>query len=269
MPTPQIQTTARTSATHLLSKVPEVTVYFWVIKVLCTTVGETFADYLNFTLGLGLSNTTYVMGAGLVAALLLQFRARRYSPGIYWLAVVLISVVGTLITDTLTDAMGVPLPASTVAFAVLLGVVFTAWYAVEKTLSIHSIRTPRRETFYWLAILVTFALGTAAGDLVAEQYAVGYGPSILLFGAAIAVVAIGYQAGRINAVLAFWIAYVLTRPLGASIGDYLSQARADGGLGLGATVTSVLFLAAISGLVVFLTVTRRDAEPADLEAAEA
>jgi uncharacterized membrane-anchored protein len=243
---------------HLLNKVPEVTLYFWLIKVLCTTVGETFADYLNETLGFGLTNTTIVMGLAFLAALAVQFRARRYVPWIYWLTVVLISVFGTLITDNLTDGHGVPTTVTTPIFAVLLAVSFTAWYLVERTLSIHTIRTPRREAFYWLAILFTFALGTAGGDMLSEQLGLGYPTAVLIFAAAIGVVVVAHYGFRLGAVLSFWLAYILTRPLGASIGDYLSQARKDGALGLGTTATSVIFLAAILALVIYLTVTRSD-----------
>lgn len=245
----------------MLNKVPEVTLYFWIIKILCTTVGETAADFLNAKLGLGLTNTTYVMGSLLVVVLLLQFKARKYVPSVYWLAVVLLSVVGTLITDNLVDNFGVPLQATTIAFAIALAVTFAVWYASEKTLSIHSIYTTRREVFYWLAILFTFALGTAAGDLTAEQLKLGYLVSALLFAALIAAVTVAYYGFRLNAVLAFWIAYILTRPLGASIGDYLSQTPANGGLGLGKTMTTVLFLGLILALVVYLTMTRRDELP--------
>jgi uncharacterized membrane-anchored protein len=253
----------------MLNKVPEVTLYFWLIKVLCTTVGETAADYLNANLGLGLTNTTYVMGALLIVALAVQFRKRQYVPSVYWLAVVLISVVGTLITDNLTDNFGVALETTTIIFSIALAVTFAAWFASERTLSIHTICTSRREGFYWLAILFTFALGTAAGDLIAERLAVGYWKSALIFGAAIALIALAHYRLRLNAVLAFWLAYILTRPLGASIGDYVSQTRADGGLGLGTTGTSVLFLATILALVVYLTVTRRDVIPTSTPAMEA
>jgi uncharacterized membrane-anchored protein len=242
----------------LISKVPEVTAYFWIIKVLATTVGETAADFLNTNLGLGLTNTTYVMAALLGAALIAQFRAARYIPALYWLAVVLISVVGTLITDNLTDNLGISLVVTTCVFAVVLAITFAAWFASERTLSIHSILTVRREAFYWLAVLFTFALGTAAGDLTAERLSVGYWQSAVLFGAIIAVIALAHYRLGLDAVLAFWLAYILTRPLGASLGDYLSQARADGGLGLGTTLTSVLFLAAIVAVVSYVTVTRRD-----------
>lgn len=245
----------------MANKVPEVTIFFWVIKVLATTVGETAADFLNDTMGLGLSGTSLVMGALLVVVLVAQFRARRYVPGVYWLAVVLISVVGTLITDNLTDNLGVPLPVTTAVFAVALAATFAMWFASERTLSIHSIVTSRREGFYWLVILFTFALGTAAGDLLAERLALGYWPSAVMFGAAIALIAVAHWRLGLGAVVAFWAAYVLTRPLGASLGDFLSQARADGGLGLGTTVTSVIFLLAILATVTYLARTRRDQLP--------
>ena len=153
----------------MLNKVPEVTLYFWVIKVLCTTVGETAADFLNDNLGLGLTTTTFVMSAVLAVALVFQFRLRRYVPGVYWLAVVLISIVGTLITDNLTDNFGISLVTTTIVFSAVLAATFAVWWASERTLSIHTIVTTRREAFYWLAVLFTFALGTAAGDLVAER----------------------------------------------------------------------------------------------------
>ncbi|MGI8511059.1 MAG: COG4705 family protein [Solirubrobacteraceae bacterium] len=242
----------------MLNKVPEVTLYFWVIKILCTTVGETAADYLNVNLGFGLTNTTYVVSGVLAIALIFQFRLRRYVPPVYWLAVVLISVVGTLITDNMVDNLGVALTTSTTVFAVALAVTFAAWYTSERTLSIHTIVTTKREAFYWLTVLFTFALGTAAGDLLAEKVNLGYWKSALVFGAAIGVVAFAHYVLRLNAILAFWLAYILTRPLGASIGDYLSQSRKDGGLALGTTGTSVLFLLAISGVVAYLTITKRD-----------
>jgi uncharacterized membrane-anchored protein len=249
---------------EMLNKVPEVTIYFWVIKILCTTVGETAADLLNENLGLGLTRTSYIMAALLIVTLVFQFRARRYIPGIYWLAVVLISVVGTLISDNLTDNYGVTLETTTTVFAVCLAIVFGAWYAVERTLSIHSIVTTRREGFYWLAILFTFALGTSAGDLAAERLELGFFVSVLLFAGLILAVTIAHLRFKLNAVLSFWIAYILTRPLGASIGDFLSQPRKDGGQGLGTIATSCIFLGAILALVVYLTRTRRDLERVEL-----
>jgi uncharacterized membrane-anchored protein len=246
---------------RMLNKVPEITLYFWVIKVLCTTVGETAADYLNSNLGLGLSGTSFVMSAVLIGALVAQFATRRYRPGIYWLAVVLISVVGTLISDNLVDGYGVPLQTTTIVFGVALAITFAVWYGSERTLSIHTIVTTRREAFYWLAVLFTFALGTSAGDYLSEQLALGYLNALFLFAGAIAVVAVAHSVFRINAILSFWIAYILTRPLGASIGDYMSQAKADGGLGLGTTVTSFIFLAIILALVVYLATTKVDVIP--------
>ncbi|MBC9725270.1 hypothetical protein [Streptomyces sp. TRM68367] len=240
------------------NKVPEITVYFWVIKVLCTTVGETAADLLNEKAGLGLTGVSLLMSVLLAAVLVVQFRTSAYRAGVYWLAVALISVVGTLISDNLTDNMGVPLETSTTVFAIVLAVVFAAWYRSEHTLSIHSIDTVRRESYYWLAVLFTFALGTAAGDLVSERMNLGYWLSAGLFALAIGAVAVAHFALGLDAVWSFWIAYVLTRPLGASVGDYLSQPTNGGGLGLGTVVTSALFLAVILGLVVFLAVTRRD-----------
>jgi len=240
------------SMSHLLNKVPEVTIWFWIIKVLCTTVGETAADYLSTTLNLGLTGTTLVMSVALAGVLVWQFKSKQYVPGIYWLAVVLISVVGTLITDNLTDRFNVNLVTSTSIFAVALAVVFAAWQAKERTLSIHSIRTARREAFYWLTILFTFALGTAAGDLVAEKINIGYWKSALVFSGLIAVVTIAHKAFHANAIAAFWAGYILTRPLGASIGDYMSQAKADGGLGIGTTGTSIVFLGVIGLVVIYM-----------------
>ncbi len=242
----------------MLNKVPEVILSFWVIKILCTTVGETFADFLNTKLNFGLTGTSLIMGVLLVIALIFQFRAKRYIPSIYWLAVVLISVFGTLITDNLIDNFGISLVTTTSIFAVALAAIFAGWYAVEKTLSIHSITTIRRESFYWLTILFTFALGTAAGDLVAEKLALGYMISALLFVGLIAAVTVAHFRFKLNAVLAFWVAYILTRPLGASIGDYLSQPTDNGGLGLGTVVTSALFLLTILATVTYLTITKKD-----------
>ncbi len=274
-----MQTVATTPASptngkwrQMLNKVPEVTLYFWIIKILCTTVGETASDYLSTSLNFGLTITTLITGTLLAIVLFFQFRARKYIPSIYWLAIVLISVVGTQITDNLTDNFGVSLETTTLVFSVVLAIVFAVWYAVEKTLSIHSIVTTGREAFYWLAILFTFALGTAAGDLTAEYFQLGYLVSLGIFAGLIALITASHYGLKAymgehhrhlsrNAVLAFWLAYILTRPLGASIGDYLSQAQSDGGLGLGTTITSFIFLAAILALVVFLTLTREDETP--------
>jgi uncharacterized membrane-anchored protein len=251
--------TARTPMLNtMLSKVPEVTVFFWIIKILCTTVGETAADYLNTVLKLGLTGTTLVMGVLLAAVLVWQFRLRKYVPGVYWLAVVLVSVVGTLITDNLTDNFGVSLWTTTIIFSVVLAAVFFAWYRSEKTLSIHSVLTTRREMFYWLAVLFTFALGTAAGDLVAEKLNLGYWKSALMFAGLIGAVALAHVYLRLGSVLAFWTAYILTRPLGASLGDYMSQDKDAGGLALGTLGTSAIFLTAILAVVIYLSLTKKD-----------
>lgn len=258
------------------SKVPEVTIYFWIIKIMATTVGESFADLLSDTLGLGLTITTIVMVGALAVALYFQFRARAYVPKLYWLAVTLISVAGTLITDNLTDQLGVPLEVSTAVFAVALIATFIIWYANEKTLSIHSITSTKRESFYWLAILFTFALGTAAGDLTAEKLGLGYAVSALIYAVMIGVVAAVYYATESSSASAhtklqvsiatFWLAYILTRPLGASLGDLLSQPTDEGGLGLTPLGTSAIFLATILALVVYLTRSKTDqiTNPAEL-----
>ncbi|HHB75098.1 MAG TPA: hypothetical protein ENK84_00935 [Desulfobulbus sp.] len=243
---------------QMLSRVPEVTFYFWVIKVLATTVGETAADFLAVNLNFGLTVTSYIMSALLVASLVIQFMAKKYVPWKYWLVVVLISIVGTLITDNLVDNMGVSLESTTIVFAIALALTFLAWFVSEKTLSIHSIYTFKREVFYWLAILFTFALGTAAGDLLSEGSGLGYDTAGMIFAAGIVAVTIAYYFLKMNAVLAFWLAYILTRPLGASMGDLLSKPVAENGIGLGTVGTSALFVTIIFGLVLFLTITKKD-----------
>ena len=237
----------------MLNKVPEVTLAFWVIKIMATTVGETGADYLAVRVGLGTAMTGGLMAALLLAVLVVQLRARAYVPWLYWLTVVLVSVVGTQITDALTDRLDVSLYTSTAVFALALAVTFAAWYASERTLSIHAITTRRRELFYWAAILFTFALGTAAGDLATEALGLGFTVGVVAFSVLIAAIGLAYRLGG-NAVLTFWIAYILTRPLGASLGDLLSQSQANGGLGLGTIGTSLVFLAVIVTLVTFLSV---------------
>ncbi len=241
----------------MLNRVPEVTIYFWIIKVLATTVGETAADFLSATLNLGLGVTSYIMSSVLLIALLNQFKLKRYVPASFWFVVVLISIVGTLITDRLVDELGVSLVTTTVIFSASLLVVFALWYSKEKTLAMHSIKTAKRELFYWVAVLFTFALGTATGDLLAEALGLGYAQSALIFGASIAVIAIAYYYWRMNTVLAFWLAYILTRPLGASMGDLLSQPVKQGGLGFGTVGTSMIFLSIIVTLVIYLSLNQK------------
>ncbi|MGK2882853.1 MAG: COG4705 family protein [Mycobacterium sp.] len=241
----------------MLSKVPEITVWFWVIKILCTTVGESFADWINMTLGVGLVPTAVIFTVVLAAALGWQLTLDRYKPFVYWLTVVVLSVTGTLYTDILTDKLGVPLAASSAVFAAILAVVFGVWFARERTLSIHSIITLPRELFYWLAILVTFALGTAVGDWTLEFTGWGPGLSVLLPAGLIIAIVAGWKLGA-NAVLSFWLAYILTRPLGANLGDWLGFPKDQQGLGLGVAITSAIFLTAILATVIYLTVTRAD-----------
>jgi uncharacterized membrane-anchored protein len=238
----------------MINKVPAITLWFWIIKIMSTTVGETGADYLAVHVGLGALITGGVMTALLIAVMILQLRSRQYIPWIYWLAVVLVSVVGTQITDGLTDGLGVSLYISTAVFGLVLAAIFIAWYLHERTLSVRTIYRGRRELYYWAAILCTFALGTAAGDLATEALGWGFQIGVVIFGTVIAITAIAYYLGA-NAVLTFWIAYIFTRPLGASLGDLLSQARTYGGLGFGTTLTSIIFLAVIVALVTYLTFT--------------
>ncbi|OOY27790.1 hypothetical protein BMI90_11320 [Thioclava sp. L04-15] len=240
-----------------VSRVPEVTPGFWLIKLMAVTMGETAADFLAVNLGLGLTATTILMSAILALVMRWQFSQRRYVPAVYWSAVVLISIVGTLITDNMTDNLGIPLIDSTVAFTLLLGGTFAAWFASERSLSIHEIYTTKREGFYWLAILFTFALGTAVGDLISEQFGIGYLGTGILFGLIIASLAAGYVTFRLDGLWAFWLCYIFTRPLGASFGDLLSQPLDYGGLGFGTIPTSLGFLVVIAITVAAMTVSRR------------
>lgn len=242
----------------LANKVPEVTVYFWVIKVLTTGMGETASDFLARLLG---PVPAVALGAlALVASLVLQFAVRRYVAWIYWTAVVMVSVFGTMAADVLHVGLGVPYAVSAPAFLIALAAVFATWFAVERTLSIHSVRTRRREAFYWAAVLATFALGTAAGDLTATA-GLGYLGSVVLFAVAIAVPALTHRAGMLGAVTAFWTAYVITRPLGASIADWMALPGARGGLDLGLGPVTLSWTAAILVFVGYLAVSRADARP--------
>lgn len=245
----------KTSLATQFNRVPKVTLDFWLIKLLAVTMGETAADYLAVNMGLGLTATSVIMAAVLVGALVLQFRQKRYVPWSYWLAVVLISVVGTLVTDNMVDNFGIALTTSTIFFTVALIATFAAWYASERTLSIHTVFTNRREAFYWLAILFTFALGTAAGDLVSEQFGLGYLNTGILFGMIIGSLTFGYLFLGLDPILAFWLAYIFTRPLGASLGDFLSQPHEYGGLNLGTTLTSMIFLGLIAATVIYMTLS--------------
>jgi uncharacterized membrane-anchored protein len=233
-------------------RVPAVTVVFWVTKGLTTGMGESSSDYLVHRLPPVLA---VALGAiALAGALALQFAARRYVPWIYWLAVAMVGVFGTMAADVLHVGLGVPYLVSTVFFAVSLAVVFAAWYATEKTLSIHSIYTARREFFYWAAVMTTFALGTAAGDMTAITLHLGYLSSGVMFAVVVAVPAVAHRWFGLNAILAFWLAYIATRPLGASFADWMGVSPARGGLDLGAGPVSLALTILIAGFVVYLTV---------------
>lgn len=238
-----------------VNKVPEVTLAFWLIKMMSTTVGETAADFLNADLGFGLVNTSFVTGGLLAVSLLFQRRATRYIPALYWLVVVFISVFGTLVTDNLTDGLHIPLAYSSLFFGVALIITFALWYRREHTLSIHHIDTPAREAFYWLAIFFTFALGTAVGDGLAEGLSLGYASAAAFFGVWILIIGIAHFTFRANPVFCFWAAYILTRPFGAACGDLLSQPAENSGLGLGANVISMVFGVIILVLVGGLSVS--------------
>ncbi|MEP6990317.1 MAG: hypothetical protein ABJA80_05240 [bacterium] len=250
--------------TAAFNKVPAVTLVFWIIKIFATTVGETAADVLSTTFNLGLVMTSVVMAVLLTIALIVQFRARRYVPTIYWITVVFISVVGTLISDNLVDNLGVTLVTTTIIFSAALIAVFIWWYMSEHTLSVHSIYTTRRELFYWAAILFTFSLGTSGGDLISESFGLGYAVALGLFAAGIAIVYALYRLHVINGVLAFWAAYILTRPLGASAGDLLTQAPSDGGLGMGRLPITAVILVVIIALVIYLSAQERKHPPAPI-----
>lgn len=250
------QTSARIHP--LLVKVPKVIAIFWIIKLLSTSVGESFADYLNETLGWGLTKTTYIMTGLMIVTLAVQIGLKRYIPVVYWLAVALVSITGTLITDNLTDGMDVPLTTSSLVFAVTLALVLFLWWRREGTLEMKSINTRTRETFYWAAILATFALGTAAGDLVSEEIGLGYAHTAWLVIALIAVIAGMWHFRLLSSVAAFWPTYILTRPLGASLGDWLTQAPTDGGLGIDTMVVSQYFFAGMVALIAVLTFSSID-----------
>ncbi len=248
-------------AQPVFNRVPEVALVFWIIKILATTVGETAADVLSDTLGLGLTITSIIMSVLLVVALVVQFRARRYVPARYWIVVVFISVVGTLISDNLVDNLGVSLNTTTIIFGVALIAVFVWWYLSERTLSVHEIDTTRRELFYWAAILFTFSLGTSGGDLLSEKFGLGYTVALGIFATGIAVVYALHRLGVFDSVLAFWLAYILTRPLGASAGDLLTQPASAGGLGVGRVLVSGGILVLVVMLVAYLTKREREHPP--------
>lgn len=247
------------------------TAFFWIVKALTTGMGESTSDFLVH--GLVPEIAVVLGGIAFVIALYLQFSSDRYVPWRYWLAVAMVGVFGTMCADVLHVGLGIPYVASTVFYAVVLAAVFRVWYVSEGTLSIHSITTERREVFYWAAVLATFALGTAAGDLTAVTFGLGYFASGLMFAAIIAIPAIGYFRFEMNSILAFWFAYVVTRPLGASFADWLAVSSSRGGLALGTGPVSLVLAATIAGFVAYLTVSGKDTpareDALDLTAPEA
>jgi uncharacterized membrane-anchored protein len=246
-------------AMQALRKVPEVTVYFWIIKLLTTGMGETTSDYLVRNLDPKIA--VAIGGIGLAASLILQLAVRRYVAWIYWLAVVMVAIFGTMAADVLHIGLGIPYVVSTVVFTIALAIIFVVWYMSEKTLSIHSITTRRRELFYWATVMATFALGTAAGDMTATTFGLGYFSSGVLFAVLIAVPALGYWLLGLNGILAFWFAYILTRPLGASFADWMGKPTSLDGMGLGTGQVSLCLAILIIGFVGYLTVTRKDIKP--------
>ena len=250
------------NAAGVVLKVPEITLYFWIVKLLSTAAGESASDYLVYDINKYLA---VVLGfAGLIGALALQLAVRRYVTPIYWLAVVMVAVFGTMTADVLHIVVGVPYAVSSAFFAVSLAVIFVLWHKSEKTLSIHTIYTRRRELFYWATVIATFALGTATGDMTATTLGLGYFVSILLFAVLFAMPGLAYRFTGLNGVVAFWFAYVITRPLGASFADWLGRSPALGGIGFGMGPTTLCLSILIVGLVAYLTVTgvevRRRAE---------
>jgi len=247
-----------TNMQKALLRVPEVMLIFWIIKTLSTTVGETGADFLAFDLGFGMPLVALVMSGMMAVLLYFQFtRVKQYIPAIYWAIVILMSIVGTLITDILVDHVGISLVTLSILFTVTMLLGFLVWYQSEKTLSIHSIDTGKREAYYWVIILLAFALGTGVGDLISEHLAMGYGLALLLFASMIIAVTFAYYVLKLNGVLAFWLVFILTRPLGASLGDFLTKTPAEGGLGFAMVSVNVLFFVAIIGLVTYLSIQQK------------
>lgn len=246
---------------ELLIRVPEVTFTFWIIKVLSTTVGETGADYLSFNLELGMLAVSLIMVSIMTILLILQFKLfKSYVPPNYWSIVVLMSITGTLITDILVDYVGISLETLSLVFTISMIIGFIIWFKEEKTLSIHSINTAKREIYYWVIILLTFALGTGVGDLISEGFALGYTNSLLLFSSCIAAIAFAHYILKLNSVTSFWLAFILTRPLGASLGDYLTKPISEGGLGFGMTAVNLNFFIIIVGLVIYLTFKQKKSD---------
>lgn len=240
----------------VFSKVPEITIFFWILKILTTGMGEVASDFLVRVFS---PSVAIIFGTfGLIIALVLQFRTSRYKPWAYWFTVVIVSVFGTMAADVMHVGLGVPYSVSTIGFMVILVIIFIAWQRSEKTLSIHSIYTSRREAYYWCVVLTTFALGTATGDMTAVTFHLGYLVSGLVFVGVMLAPLLAYFVFGINEILAFWVAYIITRPLGASFADWMGVSTARGGLNLGTGQVSLVLTLIIVGLVWYITATRKD-----------
>ncbi len=249
----------------LMNRVAGLTVFFWIIKILSTTVGETAADFINGDLGIGLFNTTILMGIITIGSVIWQFKMKKYFAPAYWFLVVMMSIEGTLITDLLVDQFGVSLITLDIIFTIMMLGVFYIWYKKEGTLSIHSINVTKREIFYWSIVLITFALGTGLGDSVSEYLNVGYLNSLIIFTSVFLLAGCFYYAKIIDGVTAFWIAFIVTRPIGASLGDLMIQMPKDGGMGIGVAHINIVFFTIISGLVAYLTATGLDIETIEIK----
>ncbi|MDD3044106.1 MAG: hypothetical protein PHF33_01435 [Candidatus Delongbacteria bacterium] len=237
-----------------LLRVPEITLIFWIIKVLSTTVGETGADFLAEDLGLGMPLVAGIMSFIMAVLLIFQFtKFKKYIPWNYWSIVILMSIIGTLITDILVDDIGISLLTLSIVFTISMIAVFIVWFKEEKTLSIHSINTGVREIYYWIIILMAFALGTGVGDLISEYFELGYGIALLLFGGAIALIAFSVFVLKLDRTLGFWLAFILTRPLGASLGDFFTQPLENGGIDINIGIVNAVFFTAIVSMVIYLS----------------
>ena len=249
-----------TNKNAVFNRVAGITVFFWIVKILSTTVGETIADFVNVDLGFGLIGTTILMGIITIFGIVWNFKQQKYFAPAYWFLIVMMSIEGTLITDMLVDMFGVSLITLDIIFSLTMVLGFYLWYKEEGTLSIHKITNNRREIFYWLIVLITFALGTGVGDTVSEYLNFGYLNSLMLFGSIFLLAGILFYTKILDGITAFWIAFIVTRPIGASLGDLFIQAPADGGMGISAGVVNLAFLTVIIGIVVYLTITKIDVE---------
>jgi uncharacterized membrane-anchored protein len=257
-PAPPAASSSRRPVAHALTKVPEIGLIFWVLKLLTTGMGEAMSDFLGQK---SVPIAAFIGIFGLALALRLQLRQTEYRAPHYWFAVMMVAIFGTMAADGIHDGAGIGYAVTTPLFALLTGAIFFLWYRSEGTLSIHSITSPRRERFYWAAVLGTFALGTAAGDLTALALKLGFGVSIVVFAAIIAIPAIGWLRFKMHPIVAFWFAYIVTRPLGASFADWFSKPT-NGGLGNGDGTVSAIALLFFIGLVAYVAITKCDVQPA-------